>query len=82
MKTIGTFAAKTHFSRILDEVAAGEAYTITRNGQPVAELRPILAPDRERIDDAIQRLREIRGRAKADPEGFTIRELIENGRRF
>jgi prevent-host-death family protein len=82
MKTIGTFEAKTHFSRLLADVAAGEAYTITRNGQPVAEIHPIRVPDRDRLDEAIHLLREVRARAKPDPGGCTIRELIESSRRF
>ena len=28
-------------AQILDEVAAGASFVVTRNGQPVAELRPI-----------------------------------------
>lgn len=39
MKSVSTHEAKTHLSRILDEVSRGEVYIITRNGKPVAELR-------------------------------------------
>lgn len=39
MKSVSTHEAKTHLSRILDEVAEGEVYVITRNGKPIAELR-------------------------------------------
>jgi prevent-host-death family protein len=35
--TIAT--AKEHLSRLIDEALAGEPVTITRDGQPVAELR-------------------------------------------
>ena len=31
--------AKTHLSRILEEVERGETYIISRNGTPIAELR-------------------------------------------
>ncbi len=39
MKTVNTHEAKTHLSRILEEVEHGEVYIISRNGRPVAELR-------------------------------------------
>jgi len=38
MDTVGTFEAKTHLTRLLDRVAAGEPITITRHGTPVARL--------------------------------------------
>ena len=40
IKEIGTFEAKTHLSRLLDEVAGGETIYITKHGKRVAELRP------------------------------------------
>ena len=38
MITVGAFEAKTHLSRLLDQVAAGEEVTITKHGKPVARL--------------------------------------------
>ncbi|MCE2959137.1 MAG: type II toxin-antitoxin system Phd/YefM family antitoxin [Akkermansiaceae bacterium] len=40
MKTIASYEAKSKFSEILREAAAGEIFVITRNGQRMAELRP------------------------------------------
>lgn len=40
IKEVGTFEAKTHLSRLLDEVAGGETIYITKHGRRVAELRP------------------------------------------
>lgn len=37
---IGAFEAKTHLSRLLDDVEKGACIVITRHGKPVAELRP------------------------------------------
>lgn len=37
---IGTFKAKTHFSRLIAEVEGGHEYTITKHGKPVAKLIP------------------------------------------
>jgi len=79
MKTVGAYEAKTHLPRLLDEVAAGETITITKHGVPVATLAPI-RPDRERARAAADKLRAIRDR---HPLGeVTIRELIEEGRRY
>jgi prevent-host-death family protein len=41
IKEIGAFEAKTHLSRLLDEVAAGQRIYITKHGKRVAELSPV-----------------------------------------
>lgn len=35
------YEAKTHLSRLLDEVEAGGSFVITRRGEPVATLQPL-----------------------------------------
>jgi prevent-host-death family protein len=37
---INVYAAKTHLSRLIDQVNAGEEVVITRHGRPVARLVP------------------------------------------
>lgn len=37
-KSVGVHEAKTHLSRLLDDVAAGQEVVITRRGQPAARL--------------------------------------------
>jgi len=37
-KSVGVHEAKTHLSRLLDAVAAGEEVLITRRGKPAARL--------------------------------------------
>jgi antitoxin (DNA-binding transcriptional repressor) of toxin-antitoxin stability system len=39
MKLIAAYEAKSRFSELLREAAAGEVFIITRNGQKMAELR-------------------------------------------
>lgn len=39
--TVSVHEAKTHLSRLLQQIAAGEDVIITRLGQPVARLVPI-----------------------------------------
>lgn len=41
MKMVGVFEAKTHLSRLLQRVAAGEEIVISRRNQPIARLVPI-----------------------------------------
>jgi prevent-host-death family protein len=43
VKTVNIHDAKTHLSRLVDEVAAGGEVIIARNGKPVARLLPIPA---------------------------------------
>lgn len=44
MRTVNIHAAKTHLSRLLDAVAAGEEVLIARAGRPIARLVPLQAP--------------------------------------
>lgn len=41
MRTINVYAAKTQFSRLIDEAAAGQEIVIARAGRPVAQLVPV-----------------------------------------
>ncbi len=78
MKTIGSYEAKTHLPRLLDEVAAGETITITKHGVPVATLAPVRT-ERRSARSAADELRAFRDRHPLD--GIRIRDLIEDGRR-
>ena len=48
MKTVNIHEAKTHLSRLLADVAAGEEIVIAKAGKPVARLVPVTGqrPDR------------------------------------
>jgi prevent-host-death family protein len=46
MRTVAIHTARTHLSRLLEEVAAGEEVVIAKAGKPVARLLPY-APRRE-----------------------------------
>lgn len=48
MKVIPAYEAKSKFSEILRDAAAGEVFVITRNGQRMAELRPCSPVVRQR----------------------------------
>jgi prevent-host-death family protein len=47
--TVNVHEAKTHFSKLLARVAAGERIIIAKAGKPVAELGPISEPHPRRI---------------------------------
>ena len=81
MESVGAYEAKTHLPQLLDRVASGEEIQITRNGRPVARLVPEPAEETSDIRSVIAQIREFRkGRRLGDD--LTIRELIEEGRRF
>ncbi|HVA34311.1 MAG TPA: type II toxin-antitoxin system prevent-host-death family antitoxin [Candidatus Baltobacteraceae bacterium] len=44
MQTVNIHEAKTHFSRLVDEAAAGEEIIIAKAGKPMAKLVPLDAP--------------------------------------
>ena len=50
---IGSYDAKTKLPEILRRVEAGESFTITNRGKPVAELIPTRASEERQIETAI-----------------------------
>ena len=45
-KVIPQRTLRNNNAEVIDAVAAGESFVVTRNGVPVAEIRPIRAPRR------------------------------------
>jgi prevent-host-death family protein len=82
MKTIGSFEARTHLAQLLERVAQGEEFVITKHGNPVARLVPVVAAKPE--PDVRQVIEELKAFSKGNTlgEGITIRDLTEDGRRF
>jgi prevent-host-death family protein len=82
MESVGSFEAKTHLAQLLDRVAQGEEFTITKHGKPVARLVPAIAAKPK--PDVRQAIEELKAFSKGNTlgEGITIRDLIEDGRRF
>ncbi|MGI6457886.1 MAG: type II toxin-antitoxin system Phd/YefM family antitoxin [bacterium] len=80
MEKIGIHEAKVHFSKLIDRVDKGEEFIITRRGVPVARIKPVKNNDQEKIKKAIEKCRELRKGVTLD--GLSIRELIEEGRRY
>jgi prevent-host-death family protein len=80
MKTVGAFEAKTHLNELLRQVSQGETIRITRRGIPVAKLVPADDEERKDLKQLVREIREIRKGASLG--GLTIRELINEGRRY
>ncbi|TAK25664.1 MAG: type II toxin-antitoxin system Phd/YefM family antitoxin [Chloroflexota bacterium] len=81
MSSVGAYEAKTHLPQLLDRVELGESITITRHGKPVAVLSPAPRMPKVNVEELLASFREIRKNVKPDPEGWTVEQLIEHGRR-
>jgi prevent-host-death family protein len=81
MRSVSVTEAKASWSRLLDEAAGGKTIVITRRGVPVAQLAP---PPATRLTaaEAVEQWRAYRRRENITLGGLSIRELIEEGRRF
>lgn len=80
MPEIGASEAKTRLPQLLQLVQEGQRFVITKHGRPVAELIPFKQRDPAKIRAAIDRLAAIQETHSL--RGLSVRELIEEGRRF
>jgi prevent-host-death family protein len=55
--TVGAYEAKTKFSELIARAEKGESFIVTKNGRPVAEIKPPKAFDREKARAAADALR-------------------------
>jgi len=79
MREITLFEAKNKLSGLLDQVANGEEFLITRHGKPVARLAPITPTfDRAKARQAANALREASKGVTLG--GLSIKELVNEGR--
>ena len=83
MTTIGFYEARTHLSELLDRVATGKVFLINRRGKPAAVLAPPPRKERRDVRHVVEEMLAFRDREGPTLGGrVTIRELIEEGRRF
>jgi prevent-host-death family protein len=81
LESIGAFEAKTHLAALLDRVAKGEKITITRHGIPAAVLVPVAEIEAKLSHkEIVEGMRALRRRVK--PGGMSVKEMINEGRRF
>jgi prevent-host-death family protein len=80
LQKVSAFEAKTKLSELLRETEQGGSFIICRRGKEVARLVPPLKEEQEvDLKKVLSSFREIRERI---PGKVSIRELIEEGRRF
>ncbi len=81
MTSVGCYEAKTHLPSLLERVQKGERITITKHGVPVAVLIPADVTSKMSRQEAISELKTF-GRGRKLPKGVTVKDLINEGRRF
>jgi|WetSurMetagenome_2_1015567.scaffolds.fasta_scaffold1640265_1 prevent-host-death family protein len=80
MGAVSSYEAKTNLSKLLKRAAEGEPITITKHGVSVARLVPVGPSKKPDVGALIQEIRNFRkGRTLS---GMSLKELIEEGRRF
>lgn len=79
MKIIGPYELRTKLSEILRRVQAGEAFTVTSRGRPVADLVPSRSASRQKIASAIRDIKAGMSRTAISDE--CLKEYVEHGRR-
>ena len=81
METVGSFEAKTHLLELLDKVGKGKTIMITRRGIPAAMLVPVGHTKQQLTHkEIVEWMRALRKRIK--PGSMSVREMVEEGRRF
>jgi prevent-host-death family protein len=77
--SIGAYEAKTKLPEYLRKVIAGERFTITQRGQPVAELIPVAKAGHSDTVAAARRMRAFLDKRRST-HPVDIKALIEEGR--
>lgn len=79
MIQVGAYEAKTHLSRLLEQVREGEQVVITKHNVPIAKLVPADYAPGQDTADTIAQIRQFRVGKRL--RGVQLREMIEEGRR-
>ncbi len=78
LKQVGSYDAKTKLPEILRRVEAGESFTITNRGKPVADLIPSRSSQRLKAESAIGNILKSKKHRISDS---LYTELKETGRK-
>ncbi len=79
MKKVGIFEGKARFSALIHAAKSGETIIVTKNGQAVAQIGPVKSEKgSNKARDAMKRILS----SKVKLGKVTVRELIEEGRRY
>jgi prevent-host-death family protein len=80
MGAVSSYEAKTHLSKLLKRASEGEPITITKHGVSVAKLVPAGSSKKSDVRTLIQEIRKFRKGHTLG--GMSLREMIDEGRRF
>ena len=78
LEEIGSYDAKTKLPEILRRVEAGESFTITNRGKPIADITPTRAGNQLKAQVAIQNILTAKKHIISDE---TFLELKNDGRK-
>jgi prevent-host-death family protein len=82
MTAIGSYEAKTHLPELLGRVARGEKILITKRGVAVALLTQPPQQAVRNVRQVVQDMLAYRDRRKRTIGKLSVREMIDEGRRF
>ena len=71
---IGSYVAKTKLPELLRRVEAGESFTITNRGKPVADVVPCRADNRSKTQAAIDNILAAKKRPVSDNALIALRK--------
>lgn len=77
--SVGVFEAKQKLSELIERAARGEEIVITSRGRERARLLGMTAKPARSLNEIFDSLAGVRLKL---PKGTTVRDLIEEGRRF
>ncbi len=78
MPVVGVYEARTRFSELVDRVARGERFVITKHGVPVAVLEPAKRTRKQKPEDVIAAIEEFARTHSLS--GLKLKDLIAEGR--
>lgn len=77
--TIGIFEAKQKLSELVERASRGEEIVITRRGEKCARLVAVTRRRKRSLKEIFDSLARVHMKL---PKGMSVKELIEEGRRF
>jgi prevent-host-death family protein len=77
--TVGIFEAKQKLSELVERASQGEEIIITCRGKERARLVGVTAKGRRSLKEVFDSFGRVRMKL---PDGMTVKDLIEEGRRF
>ena len=83
MQTIGSYQAKTNLSKLLEQVAQGKGYIITKHGVPIAMLVPPKNLSSVDYNSAVLQMKDFTNSMKTKiTKKVSIKEMKNEGRKY